>query len=272
MHNQLIIIMDLPYYPPNYGLCLFIMWGGRIVNNEAAGAGGGIYNDGGRLLLYGEFYSNKSGTVGGIDENMDPPEPDFEVTFDFNYLNAPVAQVIPVYSGYSLCASIPTELTQENYNFKEWNTAPDGSGDVYDVDMMVDDNITLYAQWDLIPPVDPPDIKPPPVTDPTTGANPAPLPNTGGGYKPVLQENSNNEPGALLSSENAVKEAQTEVIENLEIPQTLVKPNPAALQADDSKGTVLAVIITLALVAVMVALATMMFKLDRRSPISKRRS
>ena len=42
---------------------------------------------------------------------------------------------------------LPEEPTREGYKFLGWNTAADGSGSVFTANMLVRENLTVYAQW-----------------------------------------------------------------------------------------------------------------------------
>ena len=40
-----------------------------------------------------------------------------------------------------------SEVTRANYEFKEWNTKPNGTGTVFDAESQVDNAVEVYAIW-----------------------------------------------------------------------------------------------------------------------------
>jgi uncharacterized repeat protein (TIGR02543 family) len=49
--------------------------------------------------------------------------------------------------------NFPSNPARIGYAFLEWNTLTDGTGDAFNAGTEVDDNMTVYAQWDELPPV-----------------------------------------------------------------------------------------------------------------------
>ncbi|MCL2053393.1 MAG: InlB B-repeat-containing protein [Oscillospiraceae bacterium] len=73
----------------------------------------------------------------------------FTVTFD--YIGFGIADLeVTVADGESLGNRFPTEPTINGYVFNEWNTAVDGSGTAFTAATVVDDDITVYAQWEIV--------------------------------------------------------------------------------------------------------------------------
>jgi len=78
-----------------------------------------------------------------------------DVTFNYNYSGGPATEVKSTTQGFALKPLMPLgaysglgPIFNSNGDvFKEWNTAPDGTGTVYDADSLVTGSITLYAQW-----------------------------------------------------------------------------------------------------------------------------
>ncbi|MBR6807052.1 MAG: S8 family serine peptidase [Clostridia bacterium] len=72
------------------------------------------------------------------------------VTFDYNYTNAPDDFIDCVLSGK--CVFEPElDPIRNGYTFNGWYTSPSG-GSLYDFDTPVTSNITLYAQWVVVTP------------------------------------------------------------------------------------------------------------------------
>ena len=72
------------------------------------------------------------------------------VTFDANGGTGEMApQTFTVCTAQALSANT---FTRENYNYKNWNTAADGSGTTYEnsQEITVSEGMTLYAQWEII--------------------------------------------------------------------------------------------------------------------------
>jgi uncharacterized repeat protein (TIGR02543 family) len=72
------------------------------------------------------------------------------VTFDANGGTGEMApQTFTIGTAQALDANI---FTRENYNYKDWNTAADGSGTTYEnsQEITISESTTLYAQWEII--------------------------------------------------------------------------------------------------------------------------
>ena len=80
-----------------------------------------------------------------------------EVTFDLNYFGKPPATKVTVAKGQAISdmlgVSFPEDPKAFGFTFVEWNTAEGGDGEIFDADFVVDADITVYAQWEAIPPV-----------------------------------------------------------------------------------------------------------------------
>ena len=99
-----------------------------------------------------------------------------KVTFDRNFDNPnnpnTVMAIFYVYDNKSLnnncfeggCfqRSLPTRPTRKGYEFVKWNKKQDGTGEDFTEDTIVTDDITVYAQWEEIKPVEPIDPPQPP--------------------------------------------------------------------------------------------------------------
>jgi uncharacterized repeat protein (TIGR02543 family) len=73
------------------------------------------------------------------------------VTFDKNNTDADGTdanpQTIPVALGEKIEALPEEEPIRPDWNFDHWNTKADGSGEVFNEDYTVQENMTVYAQW-----------------------------------------------------------------------------------------------------------------------------
>lgn len=70
-----------------------------------------------------------------------------EVTFDYNFADGPVYAPQVMYTGGPV-TDYPPKVFRENYDFKEWNTKKDGSGDTVDDSYILTEDVTLYGIWD----------------------------------------------------------------------------------------------------------------------------
>ena len=111
----------------------FIGW------NTVQGGSGASYTDGqtitatADLTLYAQWKSNTA-----------------IVTFNANGGTGEMApQTFTVGTAQALSTNT---FTRENYNYKNWNTAADGSGTTYEnsQEITVSEGMTLYAQWEII--------------------------------------------------------------------------------------------------------------------------
>jgi len=77
-----------------------------------------------------------------------PLEEGYTVVFDKNgghtEASPPSKTVVPPETTID---ALPEEPTREGYIFLGWNTAADGSGAAFTADMLVRENLTVYAQW-----------------------------------------------------------------------------------------------------------------------------
>ena len=71
-------------------------------------------------------------------------EPEYNVTFDYNYENSPAVTVLKTKSGKVQYIENPTRT---GYNFVEW--CEDPAGDTAFDDRTLTGDITLYAKWDI---------------------------------------------------------------------------------------------------------------------------
>ncbi len=53
---------------------------------------------------------------------------------------------------------LPAAPKRENYDFKGWNTKADGTGSAFDAAYSVNEDITVYAQWEIINKLDEPKV------------------------------------------------------------------------------------------------------------------
>ena len=96
--------------------------------------------------------------VWGIEENVTYPyllgEPIiptmFTVTFNGNG-GTPSSDSLQVEDGGTV-TTLPT-ASREGYTFEGWNTAADGSGSAFTTESLVTEDITVYAQWEDLPPI-----------------------------------------------------------------------------------------------------------------------
>lgn len=69
-----------------------------------------------------------------------------EITFDYNYDNAPIDSIQNVEYGNN--AAFPEEIIRDGYYIESWNTKEDGSGEEVDfTSKTFTEAATLYAQW-----------------------------------------------------------------------------------------------------------------------------
>jgi len=93
-----------------------------------------------------------------IWEEIPPVEPTIvTVIFDGNGgIVLPENQNRHVYVGGSLGDEMPTDTpAREGYIFLDWNTAQDGTGDVFTDATVINDGMTVYAVWEAIQEPDP---------------------------------------------------------------------------------------------------------------------
>ena len=77
-----------------------------------------------------------------------------KVTFDQNYTNAPAAT--EVYCKYNKAVgedAFPADPSRSGYVFQGWNTNADGTGDAFSNATAVTEDVTVYAQWGQLHPV-----------------------------------------------------------------------------------------------------------------------
>lgn len=76
----------------------------------------------------------------------------YSVTYDANKATAGTAPIDSMAYEFATTAAIKdsNDLKRDAHTFREWNTKADGSGTTYHAgdNLTVNDNITLYAQWD----------------------------------------------------------------------------------------------------------------------------
>lgn len=81
------------------------------------------------------------------------------VIFDKNYdTDDRIHDAFLVFEGTKLEKDFPTNPVREGYKFKGWNTRKDGKGTAFKADTEINENITLYAQWEKAK-NEPPQIK-----------------------------------------------------------------------------------------------------------------
>ncbi|MCL2012218.1 MAG: InlB B-repeat-containing protein [Cystobacterineae bacterium] len=79
---------------------------------------------------------------------IDPLEGSYRVIFDENGGDTPAnPQSKTVVPPETTIDALPEEPTRAGYIFLGWNTAADGSGTPFTADVLVRENLTVYAQW-----------------------------------------------------------------------------------------------------------------------------
>ena len=111
----------------------FSGWNTQANGSGTAYAPGGTFAmGGGNVTLYAQWAPNT-----------------YTVTFDKSGgdVNASPATKTANYGGN--VGSLPTAPTKTGYAFAGWNTAPNGTGTVFDATTAVTGNVTVYAQWTI---------------------------------------------------------------------------------------------------------------------------
>lgn len=121
-----------------YPLHRFVEW------NTKADGSGTSYQPGDTIIV------NETMTVYAIWENVEQEVTFYTVTFDANGGEGEMAPETDVPANGSIMAPF-CDFTYEGYNFIGWNTAADGSGDMFEEwdDVTVENNLTLYAMWEV---------------------------------------------------------------------------------------------------------------------------
>ena len=92
-------------------------------------------------------------------------------------------QTLSVEAGQAV-GSLPTAPTKTGYIFNGWNTAANGAGTAFTAQSIVNENITVYAQWKAIPsnpsptPTGTPSPTPTSTPSPTPTGTPSPTPTS----------------------------------------------------------------------------------------------
>lgn len=76
----------------------------------------------------------------------------YTVTFDGNTGTGHTPTFKLIHHGESLASSedsLPTDPSKAGHTFTEWNTEQDGTGDTFNEDTVVMENMTVYAQWEI---------------------------------------------------------------------------------------------------------------------------
>ena len=78
-----------------------------------------------------------------------------KVTFDQNYTNAPAAtEAMYKYNTAEVMkGTFPADPSRSGYVFQGWNTKADGTGDAFSNATAVTEDVTVYAQWGQLHPV-----------------------------------------------------------------------------------------------------------------------
>ena len=78
-----------------------------------------------------------------------------KVTFDQNYTNAPAAtEAMYKYNTAEVMkGAFPADPSRSGYVFQGWNTKADGTGDAFSNATAVTEDVTVYAQWGQLHPV-----------------------------------------------------------------------------------------------------------------------
>lgn len=106
---------------------------GEIVQFQGVGGVHKISTKPVDLIVYGEIISVVTFDGNGAEQQAKPQT--LEVRFPQMNLE-----------------SMPEEPKRNSFNFIGWNTSPDGSGQAFDLDSVVEDDLTVYALWDAIAP------------------------------------------------------------------------------------------------------------------------
>ena len=84
----------------------------------------------------------------------------FTLSYDFNGNGDALSGSVPAFvqggpSNTNITAAAQGNMCRQHYRFKGWNTQPDGSGVSYaeNVPVLLNHDITLYAQWESLSPV-----------------------------------------------------------------------------------------------------------------------
>ena len=107
----------------------------------------------------------------------------YTVTFEYNYGNKGVYQTVTVESGETV--DKPANPTRSGYSFEGWYTA-ETNGEKFDFDTVIDEDITLYAQWHR-------NSSGSGVVIPTPTPNPDPTPDPTIYYTVTFETNGGNE-------------------------------------------------------------------------------
>lgn len=75
------------------------------------------------------------------------PAPKVDVSFDLNFQGAPVNKVSVVVGKTIGATNFPATPTMPGYTFSKWTIKADGTGGEFKNDTVVDEAITVYAQW-----------------------------------------------------------------------------------------------------------------------------
>ncbi len=69
------------------------------------------------------------------------------VTFDDNYVGAPATYTRTTGKGTSLGVQMPSDPIRAKYIFNGWNTLADGEGTAFTSSTIINNDLTVYAQW-----------------------------------------------------------------------------------------------------------------------------
>ncbi len=69
------------------------------------------------------------------------------VTFDDNYVGAPATYTRTTGKGTSLGVEMPSDPIRAKYIFNGWNTLADGKGTAFTSSTIINNDLTVYAQW-----------------------------------------------------------------------------------------------------------------------------
>ena len=119
--------------------------GGGLGLGRGGSGGGDGGGDGGGNGGGGSGNNNGGGTTPGQCQN---PPCLLTVTFDKNGGDTEaVPQTKTVKPPAKTIDALPVPPTKAGHGFREWNTAPDGSGTVFTAATLVTASMTVYAQW-----------------------------------------------------------------------------------------------------------------------------
>ena len=98
----------------------------------------------------GTIWNFDENTVGSADMTLYAGWKAYEYTvkFDVNIEDVAAIDDMKVESPNTTIQSMPINPEKAGYEFKGWNTLEDGSGNTFDENTIISENITVYGQWE----------------------------------------------------------------------------------------------------------------------------